>query len=323
MLSIFGRTARLGTRAAAVTLSALILASCGGGDDAPTPPLFGTTVVFGASVTDTGNVCPAAPGCPPVPPYASGRYSNGPLYVETVAARYGAAVAPSTRGGTNYAYAGARTGAIPGLTTQSTTPSMLAQLDQFMGAQRGQLSNRSLFIIDATTFGNNITAGLPLIQATTITPTQLVTAGITDIVTMVTRLYAAGARHVVVVNAPNIGLTPLAQGIPGVGGPTGPAAQLSGGFAQNLAATLAQQSAGWPGLNLYQLDLFTLSNQITANPAAFGLSNVTAPCFSVSGTTVNLCAQPNQYLYWDSFHPTAAASSLIAQRINALLPAPQ
>jgi outer membrane lipase/esterase len=206
MLSIFGRTARLGTRAAAVTLSALILASCGGSDSPPTPPLFGTTVVFGASVTDTGNVCPAAPGCPPVPPYASGRYSNGPLYVETVAARYGAAVNPSTRGGTNFAYAGARTGAIPGLTTQSTTPSMVAQLDQFMATQRGQLSNRSLFIIDATTFGNNITAGLPLIQATTITPTQLVTAGITDIVTMVTRLYAAGARHVVVVNAPNIGL---------------------------------------------------------------------------------------------------------------------
>jgi outer membrane lipase/esterase len=321
MLSIFGRTARLGTRAAAVTLSALILASCGGSDSPPTPPLFGTTVVFGASVTDTGNVCPAAPGCPPVPPYASGRYSNGPLYVETVAARYGAAVTPSTRGGTNFAYAGARTGAIPGLTTQSTTPSMVAQLDQFMATQRGQLSNRSLFIIDATTFGNNVNAGLPLIGAGTITGTQLVTAAITDIVTMVTRLYAAGARHVVVVNAPNIGLTPLVQaaGAQAIGAAT----QLSGGFAQNLAATLAQQSAGWPGLNLYQLDLFTLSNQITANPAAFGLSNATAPCFSVSGTTVNVCAQPNQYLYWDSFHPTAAASSLIGQRINALLPAPQ
>jgi phospholipase/lecithinase/hemolysin len=198
---------------------------------------------------------------------------------------------------------------------------MIAQLDQYAATQRGQLSNRALYILDATTFGNNINAGLPLVSAGTITGTQLVTAGITDIVTMVTRLYAVGARHVVVVNAPNIGLTPLVQaaGAAAIGGAT----QLSGAFAQNLAATLASQSAGWPGLNLYQLDLFTLSNQITANPAGFGLTNVTQPCFSVAGTTVNVCAQPDSYLYWDSFHPTRAANAQIAQRINALLPAPQ
>lgn len=323
MLSIFGRTARLGTRATAVALMALILASCGSDNDVPVPPLFSTTVVFGASVTDNGNVCPAAAGCPPVPPYAPGRYTNGVNYAEVVAARYGATLTPSTRpgGGNNFAYAGARTGAIPGLTTQSTTPSMIAQLDQYTATQRGLLSDRALYILDATTFGNNINAGLPLVSAGTITGEQLVTAGITDIVTMVTRLYAIGARHVVVVNAPNIGLTPLVQaaGAAAVGGAT----QLSGGFAQNLAATLAAQRAGWPGLNLYQLDLFTLSNQITANPAGFGLTNVTQPCFSVAGTTVNVCAQPDSYLYWDSFHPTRAANAQIAQRINALLPAPQ
>jgi len=321
MLSTFGRSRRLGMRATAIALTALVLTACGGGsNDVPVPPLFSTTVVFGASVTDTGNVCPAAPGCPPVPPYAPGKYTNGQNYAEIVAARYGASVTPSTRGGTNFAYAGARTGAIPGLTTQSTTPSMIAQLDSYMSQQRGQLSNRALYILDATTFGNNINAGLPLVGAGTITGTQLVTAGVTDIVTMVTRLYAAGARHVVVVNAPNIGLTPLVQaaGATAIGGAT----QLSGGFAQGLAQTLASQSAGWPGLNLYQLDLFTLSNQITANPAGFGLTNVTQPCFSVAGTTVNVCATPNTYLYWDSFHPTAAANQQIATRINALLPSP-
>ncbi len=326
MLSIFGRTPRLGRRAAAIALTALALTACGGGsNDVPVPALFSTTVVFGASVTDTGNVCPTSttPGCPPVPPYAPGRFTNGANgknYADLVAARYGASTTPSTRGGNNFAYAGARTGAIPGLTTQSTTPSMIAQLDQYMARQTGQLSSRALYIVDATTFGNNINAGLPLIQTGTITGTQLVTAAITDVVTIVTRLYAAGARHVVVVNAPNIGLTPLVQAAGATA--AGAATQLSGGFAQNLAATLATQSAGWPGLNLYQLDLFTLSNQITANPAAFGLTNATAPCFSVAGTTVNVCATPDTYLYWDSFHPTAAANAQIASRINALLPSP-
>ena len=73
-------------RNAARTLAALaaaaLLVSCGGGDDPPPqPPLFQTTVVFGSSLSDTGNVCPTSTttGCPPVPPYASGRFSNGSL----------------------------------------------------------------------------------------------------------------------------------------------------------------------------------------------------------------------------------------------------
>lgn len=46
---------------------------------AVTPPLFGTTVVFGASLDDTGNACNlSAAACPPAP-YATGRASNGPL----------------------------------------------------------------------------------------------------------------------------------------------------------------------------------------------------------------------------------------------------
>ncbi|MFN7432375.1 MAG: SGNH/GDSL hydrolase family protein, partial [Betaproteobacteria bacterium] len=201
MQELFGRAVRLGVRASAIALSALILASCGAGsDEVATPPLFSTTVVFGASLTDTGNVCPAAANCPPSPPYASGRYSDGTLFIETVAGRYGAALVPSLRGGNNFAYAGARTGAIPGLTTQSATPSMVQQVDQFLTRQAslGTLSNRALFVVDATTFGNNIAT---VLNTPGLNGTAVVTQGVTDIVTLITRLYSAGARHILVVNS--------------------------------------------------------------------------------------------------------------------------
>ena len=209
MRDLFGRAVRLGVRASAIALSALFLASCGAGsDEVATPPLFSTTVVFGSSFSDTGNVCPAAANCPPSPPYASGRHSNGALYIETVAGRYGAALVPSLRGGNNFAYAGARTGAIPGLATQSATPSMVQQVDQFLTRQAplGTLSNRALFVVEAVTFGNNIST---VLSTPGLNGTAVVTQGVTDIVTIITRLYSAGARHILVLNSVNIGLIPI------------------------------------------------------------------------------------------------------------------
>lgn len=322
MNAFLARFARPWARATAVAAVAILVASCGGGDETPAPPpLFSTTVAFGASLTDTGNVCPtpSTPGCPPVPPYAQGRFSNGTLWGETIAARFGGNLVPSTQGGSNFAYAGARTGAIPGLAQQSSTPSMAAQVDQYLTRVNFRAEPRFLYLVDASTFGNNITAGLPLIQAGTITTTQLVTAGITDVVTLVSRLYAAGARHILVANAPDVGATPLAQSL-GAAAAQG-ATQLAAGFNQNLAAQLTGLQAASPGLNIYLLDLFALSVQVTQSPAQFGLSNVTQPCV-VTSPTFSVCTQPDLFLYWDAFHPTRAAGAIIAQRGIALLPTP-
>ena len=105
-------------QAAALAASALLLASCGGSDTeenpAP-PPIRARRWVIGASLSDNGNECIRTPAsCPPAPPYSTGIFSNGPLWVDTVAARVGGAAKPSLAGGTNYAYAGARTGPVPG-----------------------------------------------------------------------------------------------------------------------------------------------------------------------------------------------------------------
>ena len=69
------------------------------------------------------------------------------------------------------------------------------------------------------------------------------------------------------------------------------------------------------GFDLSFLDTFGLEDAAVANPAAYGFTNVTDPCFN--GVTV--CANPDQYLFWDDLHPTAAGHQLLADAALARL----
>ncbi len=312
----FLRARRRALRLAAASAFALLLASCGG--SVSPPLLFGTTVVFGASLNDIGNACAASPSsCPPSPPYAPGRFSNGSLWVETVAAHYGGTLAPSQKGGTDYAYAGARTGTVPGVTTPAAVPSMVAQLGQYLAKVNFQASPQALYIIDAGNVGNNITDALTLAQTNPNAPVQVLTAAVGDIANMVLSLYSAGARHIVVTNAPDVGKTPRAQalGAAAAAGATQLSFQFNGALAQQIAGLKAQSA----GLNLYTVDIGALNTQLIANPASFGLTNVTDACFNMLVSPPTLCTTPDQYLYWDPFHPTAATHAVIAQKVIAAI----
>ncbi|MBC8118240.1 MAG: hypothetical protein H7X75_01515, partial [Burkholderiaceae bacterium] len=77
--------------------------------------------------------------------------------------------------------------------------------------------------------------------------------------------------------------------------------------------------AASPALALYLIDFGALTAEIVAAPAAFGFTNVTAPCFNTLVPSPTLCATPNTYTYWDPFHPTAAAHAVIANRAAATI----
>ena len=60
-------------------------------------------------------------GAEPASPYVDGEFSNGPVWVQDLAARLGLpALTPSLAGGTDYAFGGATTGS--GLHEQSARP---------------------------------------------------------------------------------------------------------------------------------------------------------------------------------------------------------
>lgn len=303
-------------RAAVAVTFTLLLAACSDSTTEPvTPARFSTAYVFGASLDDTGNSCNLSTlACPPAG-YATGRYSNGPLWVELVAQRYGASVAPARTGGTNYAYAGARTGPIAG--TSQLVPNMVQQVDQFLAAPASATGNRAtaLFIVDAATVGNDITDALVQGITNPSAAVTIVNGSVANTVSIVNRLYTAGARNILVANSTDIGRTPQvrALGATAIAG----ASALSAQFNAGLAAQLPAIRTASPGLNLVLLDLGALTNEVFAAPATFGFTTLTAPCFV--SPAVATCTTPDAFFFWDAFHPTAATGRLVSQRaISAL-----
>ena len=69
-----------------------------------------------------------------------------------------------------------------------------------------------------------------------------------------------------------------------------------------------------------QLDVYSLVNDARANPSLYGLTNVTASAApglqpgATSYDTSQIVPNPNQYLFWDDLHPTAAVHLILGHR---------
>ena len=103
------------------------------GDDAITVPAASRTIyAFGDSLSDAGNISLLTAHQLPVSSiYSDGRFSNGNVWVQDLAANlHLPAVTPSISGGTDYAYGGAQTGATAvHPSNPSDLPSQLAQFE--------------------------------------------------------------------------------------------------------------------------------------------------------------------------------------------------
>ncbi|RMF99360.1 MAG: G-D-S-L family lipolytic protein [Gammaproteobacteria bacterium] len=269
---------------------------------------YSALYAFGDSLTDTGNVF-AANGIP-LPPYFNGRFSNGPVWIETLAANLGLSATPATAvpGGTNFAFGGAATGSPPAVIGPTSPPTLIQQAGLFLSATGGVADPNALYVVFGG--GNDVRGGD-------------ITGSAGNIATVISTLAGAGAQNFLVPNLPDIGQTPEAI----AGGPAlqAGATFLSTTFNTQLAGELANLTATL-GVNIIQFDTFAFLNNILANPASFGFTNVNTPCYS--GTTGiggpgTVCADPSQYVFWDGIHPTAATHQLFGDlAFQAVIPLP-
>jgi cholinesterase len=252
---------------------------------------YASLIVYGDSLSDNGNLYHAT-GSPPSPPYYMGRFSNGPVAAEQLSTDLGVplydfAVGGATSGVGNYFDGGSQTalGAF-GL------PGMQLELDLSAPLLASPLVSSSLFLVwgGANDF---LTGGSPL-------------AAEQNIVSIVDTLEADGAEHILVPGLPDLGLTPDFAGY-------APATAYSDAFNTALQANL-------PAGATY-FDTNGLLNQIEADPGAYGLTDVTDPCLDTTAGTV--CANPDQYLFWDGFHPTTAVDTIVAQDFANTANAPE
>jgi phospholipase/lecithinase/hemolysin len=93
-------------------------------------------------------------------------------------------------------------------------------------------------------------------------------------------------------------------------------------FNTGLAAAIDDIATLFPDTNLFQFDTFGLLTDAFLDPSAFGFTNVTDACYSefvVPGGTS--CANPDEFLSWDGFHPTTATHQIIAEQVVVPVPA--
>ena len=278
---------------------------------------FSSLFVFGDSLSDNGNNALAGLYDPtqvvtgnsyiPTNTYASGVYSNGPVWATYFASMLGVPLLPSlVPGGTDYAFGGATTGS-PGDGPGGFPYSLRVQADMYLGSTGNVAQADALYVVAGG--GNNGRAALGAILGgadPVVTALATASAYADDVGDIVDELQLAGATHILVWNTPNLGLGPA---LVAAGG-----AAVGSFLAGTMNAALAARLSGEAGVSLF--DLFSFNTLLVTNPA-FGFTNGTTACGAVAG------ADCSQYVYWDGIHPTTAGHLALANAVAAAVPEPQ
>jgi outer membrane lipase/esterase len=300
---------------------------------------FSSLVIFGDSLSDTGNIAKLIPAPilstikpgngVPVPPYYDYRFSNGPIYADSLGGKLGI-TAPTLDFAIGGAYSGKldeTLGAIPVSGTNVASLLNALPIDTSVQGQvtsyltSGATVNRNgLYVVwgGANDYFAMVTAiaAQPSLSSTQIQGIigQQVAATVGNLTTDVAALAHAGARSFVVPVLPNLGGTPDLNG-------SAASAQLGQTvtFSHNTALATAMGALGQQmRVNVYLVDTASLFSDIQANPAKYGVTNVTQACLTAAG----VCANPGSYLFWDGVHPTTGISQLFAQAVTATVDAP-
>ena len=321
--------------ASALLLIAALLVTTRGAT-AQALPAFTDVIVFGDSLSDVGNVRNRMEskyfiGYPGGGfNYSDGRFTNSSdtdpgsdryvgVWHEQLARTFLQlpAARNSLDGGLNYAFGGATTkdgssertvfsnphpfiGGSSGITIDN----MGRQLDRYLNEQT--VDAGALYLI----WGG----GNDLFDDST---SSNVTDTSTQVIGLMNRLAAAGARHFLVPNVPPLGGVPLYA--------DDPDKQFSLNRASsnyrnrlNIALDAAAASFAQQGIEvrMYRLDVWSLFVRFAADAGAYGFANTGR---SVQGDS---SAAVDRYAFWDTIHPTTAAHFQIAKAAARVLSGP-
>lgn len=298
---------------------------------------YSNVYVFGDSLSDIGNLH-AIDNQYPV------RFSNGPLAVETLAGGLGFQLTPSLhllppsvvngQYGNDYAVAGAVAIDADGnpATADINVPT---QVNAFLMIHGGHAPSDALYVVMIG--GNDIFAAQDIMIKGSwnsgAAADQRLQQAAAAVKTELQTLIAAGARNILVVDAPDVGKTPM-TGIKAAA-LRATTTTLYGYF---LSSELRQVSR-WlsqdydlrldlavaeveeaTGLDIKQYSLFNFLDKMVANPTAYGYTNVTDPCiFELTKVGVSPGCNFNTWLFYDEIHPTSVTHQRAGQEMLQLV----
>jgi phospholipase/lecithinase/hemolysin len=300
-----------------------------------TAPAFSQIVLFGDSLSDTGNVRDRTDsksgGVVDYPSgsfnYSDGRWTNSSdtdpgsgtyvgVWHEQLARTFLniPSATFSLGGGTNYAFGGATTNDGTHEETVVSPPlfgdvtitidDMGKQMDDYLASHA--IDPDALYVVwggGNDLFNDDSAAN--------------VTATAARATALMTRLANAGAKYIMVPNIPPLGLIPKYN--------TDPAKQSSLSRAAvdyrqelsaDLTAALGDLASQGTTVTLYPLDVWTNTIRVMTYPSRYGFINIGTAAQGQSS------ANPDQYLFWDEKHPTTAGHYWTAKGANDALTVP-
>ncbi len=289
---------------------------------------FKHIVVFGASLSDPGNYF-ALTGQTIAPPYTAldeflvppapysiggHHYSNGPTWIEQFARAIHLnesvepAFAHTEQEASNYAVGAARA------REDGVNLNLPAQVAAFMDDVGTVAPSEALYVIDIG--GNDVRDAV--IASSPAESEMILSQALVSVGNQMGQLYAAGARKFLILNTPDLGVLPSIQILDSLfPGAAGFASLLTQLFNDNLDSVTASLAA-LPGVEIARLNVYEKVNTIIADPAAFGLSEVSVPCITPDVPPFT-CHRPDRYLFWDGIHPTKAVHGIFAREVAQAL----
>lgn len=285
--------------------------------------LFATTVnnvvVFGDSLSDTGNLYAYMDKqVPQSPPYYEGRFTNGPVWVEHLMKAYYPNEAANAHL-SNFSFGGA------GVSEVEDGPlfTLKGEVDAYLLAHNNKASAESLYVI---WIGANNYLGVP----------EDKDLAVSDVMTGIRhdlkRIIDAGAKHVLLVNIPDLSITPFAI-----------EADLQADMKMysikhnhELALLKNDFEQSYSDVQFLLLDVNEIIGDIFEHPELYGFTNVSNTCYEESieqNSSNNVLAmvasvkagQGNSacdgHLFFDPVHPAKGAHELMAKKAKAVLDA--
>ncbi|MGD1717129.1 SGNH/GDSL hydrolase family protein [Dapis sp. BLCC M172] len=292
---------------------------------------FSQMFIFGDSLLDTENAFTLTKGQFPDSPLSfEGRFSNGPIWIESLASSLDLAPTafftniPISPDGANYAISGSRSG------DQNILDNFPLGLEQQLGSfiapllETEQSANSDALYTIWTGANDYLHSTLSLVSESISPPDAPPNSDTTvnNITNSIEALYNVGARDFLIPNLPSLGLTPLAT----FTGTSDILNQLTNEHNQKLELAIAELEQSLSEATITLLDVNSTLDEIINNPNQFGFSNATD---SWSDTVLAFCSDaslgadgsvkscdvdvpdPDEYLFWDILHPTEAAHQII------------
>ncbi|KAI5015679.1 hypothetical protein ZWY2020_057069 [Hordeum vulgare] len=315
----------------------------------PTPPpaaaagpiKYPALLAFGDSIIDTGNnnyirtIVRAN-----FPPYgrdfpghkATGRFSDGRISVDFLAAALGVKenLPPYLRKDltldelkTGVSFASAGSGYDNATCRTMSALTMEQQLKMFLEykAKVGTIPDKALYLM---VWGSNdviehFTFGDPM------SVEQYSDLMAQRAISFIQSLVSLGAKTIAVTGAPPVGCVPsqriLAGGIRRQCSPD--RNQLALMFNNKVKQRMAALGPKLPGVKLIFIDLYAIFEDVIQRHEALGFKNAKDSCCGFVGLAVAVlcnfaspvCAEPDKYIFWDSYHPSTSAYKVIMDMV--------